>query len=41
MMSVNPALKGHPDRIEAILRASTVTHGITDPVESPDAAASR
>ncbi len=31
MMSVNPALKGHPDQVKAILRASTVTQGITDP----------
>ncbi len=31
MMSVNPALKGHPDQLKALLRASTVTDGITDP----------
>ena len=31
MMSVNPALKGHPDEVAAILRATTVTEGITDP----------
>jgi subtilisin family serine protease len=34
LMSVNPALKGHPDQIAAILRASTVTDGITDPSNS-------
>jgi subtilisin family serine protease len=31
MMSVNPTLKGHPDQVKAILRATTVTQGITDP----------
>jgi subtilisin family serine protease len=31
LMSVDPSLKGHPDRVAAILRASTVTAGITDP----------
>jgi len=31
LMSVDPTLKGHPDRVAAILRASTVTDGITDP----------
>jgi len=34
MMSVNPALKGHPDQVKALLRASTVTDGITDPGNS-------
>src|SRR4029077_20880995 len=34
MMSINPALKGHPDQVKAILRASTVTDGITDPSNS-------
>ena len=31
LMSVDPSLKGHPDRVAAILRASTVTEGFTDP----------
>jgi len=31
MMSINPSLKGHPDEVKAILRATTVTQGITDP----------
>ncbi|HEV7492034.1 MAG TPA: S8 family serine peptidase [Rhodanobacteraceae bacterium] len=31
VMSVNPALKGHPDEVGAILRATTVTQGVTDP----------
>ena len=31
LMSINPALKGHPDQIAVILRASTVTNGVTDP----------
>ena len=34
LMSVDPSLKGHPDRVAAILRASTVTDGITDPSNS-------
>jgi serine protease AprX len=34
MMSINPALKGHPDQVKAILRATTVTNGITDPSNS-------
>jgi subtilisin family serine protease len=34
VMSINPALKGHPDRIGAILRATTVTDGVTDPSNS-------
>jgi subtilisin family serine protease len=34
VMSVNPALKGHPDEIGAILRATTVTQGVTDPSNS-------
>ena len=31
VMSVNPALKGHPDQVADILRATTVTDGVTDP----------
>ncbi|HJU40350.1 MAG TPA: S8 family serine peptidase [Tahibacter sp.] len=31
VMSMNPALKGHPAEVAAILRATTVTDGITDP----------
>ena len=31
VMSVNPALKGHPDQSRAVLRAATVTQGVTDP----------
>jgi len=31
VMSVNPALRGHPDQVAEILRSSTVTDGITDP----------
>jgi subtilisin family serine protease len=34
LMSVNPALKGHPDQVAEILRSSTVTEGITDPDNS-------
>ena len=34
VMSVNPALKGHPDEVGAILRATTVTQGVTDPSNS-------
>jgi hypothetical protein len=30
-MSINPDLKGHPDEVAAILRASTVTDNVTDP----------
>jgi subtilisin family serine protease len=31
LMSVNPSLKGHPEEVAAILRATTVIEGITDP----------
>lgn len=31
MISVNPALRGHPDQIAQILRATAVTQGLTDP----------
>ena len=31
VMSVNPALKGHPDQVGEILRETAVTQGITDP----------
>lgn len=31
MMSVNPALKGHPNQVAEILRATAVRGGITDP----------
>jgi subtilisin family serine protease len=34
LMSIDPALKGHPDRIAAILRGTTVTDGVTDPWNS-------
>jgi subtilisin family serine protease len=34
VISVDPALKGHPDQVAAILRATTVTDGITDPSNS-------
>lgn len=30
MMSLNPALRGHPDKVAAILRASAMRSGITD-----------
>ena len=33
LMSVNPALKGHPDQVGALLR-NTATHGLTDPSNS-------
>jgi len=32
LMSVDPSLKGHPDQIADLLRASAVTDGVTDPV---------
>jgi subtilisin family serine protease len=31
MMSVDPGLKGNPARMAEILRASTITDGVTDP----------
>ena len=31
LMSAFPALKGHPDKLAEILRATTVTQGVTDP----------
>ncbi|MEP7043035.1 MAG: S8 family serine peptidase [Dokdonella sp.] len=31
ILSAAPALKGHPDQVAAILRATTVTDGVTDP----------
>lgn len=34
LMSVNPALKGHPDQVGALLRDSAVRQGITDPSNS-------
>ncbi len=34
VMSVDPALKGHPDEVATILRATTVTQGVTDPSNS-------
>jgi serine protease AprX len=34
VMSVNPALKGHPDQVGEILRETAVTQGITDPANS-------
>jgi subtilisin family serine protease len=34
VMSVDPALKGHPDEVAAILRTTTVTDGVTDPFNS-------
>jgi subtilisin family serine protease len=34
VISVDPALKGHPDQVAEILRATTVTDGITDPSNS-------
>lgn len=34
MVSVNPALRGHPDQIAGILRASAVRQGITDSYNS-------
>jgi subtilisin family serine protease len=32
ILSINPALKGHPEEVAAILRATAVTDGVTDPV---------
>jgi serine protease AprX len=32
LMAVNPALKGHPDQVADILRATARTTGVTDPV---------
>lgn len=34
VMSVNPALKGHPDQVAQILRETAVTAGVTDPYNS-------
>ncbi|HET6545736.1 MAG TPA: S8 family serine peptidase [Rhodanobacteraceae bacterium] len=34
VMSIDPALKGNPARVGEILRATTVTEGITDPANS-------
>lgn len=34
LMSVNPALKGHPDRVGELLRSTAVTAGVTDPYNS-------
>ncbi len=34
VLSAVPALKGHPDQVAEILRATTVTDGITDPSNS-------
>jgi len=32
LMSANPALKGHPQALAALLRDTAVTVGVTDPV---------
>lgn len=32
VLAANPALRGHPEQIGAILRASAATVGVTDPV---------
>jgi subtilisin family serine protease len=32
ILSMNPALKGHPDEVANVLRATAVTDGVTDPV---------
>lgn len=32
LMSVNPALKGHPDQVATLLRTTAATAGITDPI---------
>ncbi|MEO7063317.1 MAG: S8 family serine peptidase [Dokdonella sp.] len=32
VMSLNPALKGHPDRVAQILRTTATTTGVTDPI---------
>ena len=34
LMSVNPALKGHPDQVGDLLRNTAVTAGVTDPSNS-------
>jgi hypothetical protein len=34
LMSVNPALKGHPDQVGDLLRHTAVTSGVTDPSNS-------
>jgi subtilisin family serine protease len=34
LMSVNPALKGHPDQVGDLLRTTAVTAGVTDPFNS-------
>jgi len=34
LMSVNPALKGHPDQVGDLLRNTAVTAGVTDPFNS-------
>jgi subtilisin family serine protease len=34
LMSVNPALKGHPDQVGELLRYTAVTAGVTDPGNS-------
>ena len=34
VMSANPALKGHPDQVAQILRAASVTAGVSDPYNS-------
>jgi len=34
LMSVNPALKGHPDQVGDLLRGTAVTAGVTDPGNS-------
>lgn len=34
VMSANPALRGHPDEVAAILRAAATRQGITDPYRS-------
>ena len=33
-MSVNPALKGHPEQVAQLLRGSAVRNGVTDPDNS-------
>ena len=34
LMSANPALKGHPDRVAALLRGTAVLQGVSDPYNS-------
>ncbi len=41
VMSANPALKGHPNAVAAILRNTAVTVGITDPVNQTCGGTSR